>query len=206
METNFNEKESLRVINEMIAQAQNNFQKGVADPSIFSGYVVAFTAIANFLLLNLLENPILSFHVWWLMIPMVFVSRYIGRKNAIKAQVRTQLERLISTVWTAHLFACITILLVIWSGNRIFNTSYLSVLITPTILIFTGMAQFISAKAIRFKAYYYGSFAYWLGALGCMAVCSVNMWHYQFLILAACSILGLAVPGHILNKKAKEHV
>lgn len=206
METNFDEKDSLRVINEMIAQAQNNFQKGFADPSIFSGYVVALTAIANFVLLNVLEKPVFSFHVWWLMIPMVFVSRYIGRKNAIKAQVRTQLERLINTVWTAHLFAVITILLVIWSGNRIFETSYFSVLITPTILSFTGMAQFVSAKAIRFKAYYYGSFAYWLGALGCMGVCSVDMWRYQFLILAICSIVGLAVPGHILNRKAKEHV
>ncbi len=34
MKADFNEKDSLRIINEMITQAQNNFRKGAADPSI----------------------------------------------------------------------------------------------------------------------------------------------------------------------------
>lgn len=203
METNFNEKDSLRVINEMIAQAQNNFRKGFADPSIFSGYVVAFTALLNFVLLYVLARPAMAFQVWWLMVPMVFISKFIGRRNATKALVRTQVERLISTIWTAHLIACVIVLLLILSANKMLGVQYFSLLITPTILTFTGMAQFISAKAIRLKAYYYGSFVYWAGALACMGVCALNMWKYQFVILALCSILGLALPGHILNKKAK---
>jgi hypothetical protein len=206
METNFNEKESLRIINEMITQAQNNFRIGAADPSIFCGYFVASVAMLNFVLLYILENPLVSFHVWWLMIPMVSVSRWIGRINAKKAGVRTHIDKIVTAIWSAFPISSAFFLLVIFWGNYYFQTYHFNLLITPVILIFNGMAQFVTARALRMKSYLYASFLFWAGSLACIWVFAIDAGQFQFVILAICTVFGLAVPGHILNKKAKEHV
>jgi hypothetical protein len=206
METNFNERDSLRVINEMITQAQNNFRIGAADPSIFCGYFVAATAILNFILLYTLENPMSSFHVWWLMVPMIFISRLIGRSNAKKAGVRTHIDKIVSAIWTAFPISAAFFLLVVFLANHYFQTYHFSLIITPIILILNGMAQFGTAKALRMKSYLYASFLFWAGSLACMGVFTLGLQQFQFIILALCAVFGLAVPGHILNKKAKEHV
>lgn len=202
METNFNEKESLRIINEMISQAQNNFRVGAANPGIFCGYVVAFTAVLQFILLHVLVNPYLSNHVWWLMIPMSIISRYIGSKNSRESFVVTPVERIIGAVWSAFLISVILFLIIIFSYAFLLKTSMIFALITTILLLMTGMAQFITAKAVRLKAYLYGSLVYWAGSLACIGTYVLNCGEYQFLILAFCSIFGLAIPGHILNRKA----
>lgn len=206
MEPNFDEKDSLRIINEMITQAQNNFRRGAADPSIFSGYFVAATAVLNFILLYTLNNPLASFHVWWLMVPMVLISRYIGRRNTQKSGVKTHIDKIVGAIWTAFLISTPFFLLVVFLANYFFQTYHFSVMITPGILILNGMAQFGTARALRMKSYLYASFLFWIGSLACMGVFAMGAEQFQFIILAVCTIFGLAVPGHILNRKAKEHV
>ncbi|MBN9301531.1 MAG: hypothetical protein J0I03_07050, partial [Dysgonomonas mossii] len=80
MENNFTEQDSLKLINEMISQARNNFQEGGIRTSIFSGYVVAATALANFILIHTLDDPNQSFWIWLTMIPMIIISRIIKRR------------------------------------------------------------------------------------------------------------------------------
>ena len=80
--------------------------------------------------------------------------------------------------------------------------------ITPIIMLMTGMAEFAMAKACRYKPFIWGAAGFWIGAVLCVlfTYILVRNGSIQFLILAACMILGFVVPGHKLNKLAKNNV
>ncbi|MCL2098793.1 MAG: hypothetical protein FWH23_08580 [Bacteroidales bacterium] len=209
MEPKFTEKESLSLINEMIAQARNNFQKGAGTSFIFYGYMVAFTALLNVVLLQVLPNPYLSFHVWWLMAPAGFVNRCIEKKLRSQAMLKTHIDSIIKTTWRGFAFAVVLLLIVIFGYGIAQKNHLLFVLITPMIMIMTGIAEYVTAKACRFKPVETGAYILWAGALACLAsyvFCSCCSGIIQFFILALCMILAFVVPGYKMNKMAKEHV
>lgn len=203
MENTLNEKESLRIINEMIAQAKNNFQKGAGDSGIFCGCFVTLIALLNFGLIYWLDNPNTSFHIWWLMIPMMFISKYLKKRNEKESFVKTHIDKIVGAVWTAFPISIAVLLLLIFGLCFVFKTSYFSAMITPGILILMGMAQYVTGRAIRLKLYIYGSVVFWIGALVCVGVYACGNIPAQFLVLAVCCLFGLVVPSYQLNKLAK---
>lgn len=206
MEKNFSEQDSLKLINEMISQARNNFQKGSTYSSIFCGYVVAATAFANFILIHLLENPNQSFWVWLAMIPMVIVSGSIARKHYKHSLVKTHIDKIVSTIWNAFAISVSIFLVLIYCTAYAVNFSHLGILITPVILTMMGTAQYSTSVVCRFRPYLYGALIFWGGALACVGCYLLKEFSFQFIILGVCAILGLSVPGHIANKKARENV
>jgi len=211
METKFTEQESLAVINEMIKQARNNFQKGSGNSMIFYGTLVSIMSIINvilaFILLKLSINPNYSFWIWCLMIPAFFVGYLIEKKVEREAMVKTHLDSITVTTWKGYLYSICVFLTVIFSiglGKKMYDVFYL---INPFIFILVGLAEFVNAKTYRFKPYLYGALIMWLGALACVAV----MWtsepvFFQFFIMAFCMFFGFVIPGYKLNKLAKENV
>ncbi len=206
MEKNFSEQDSLKLINEMISQARNNFQKGSTYSSIFCGYVVAATAFANFILIYILENPNQSFWVWLTMIPMMIISGAIARKHYKHSLVKTHMDKIVSTIWNAFAISVGIFLISIYSMMYVINFNYLGILITPIILTMMGTAQYATSVVCRFKPYLYGALIFWGGALACVVSYLLNEFSVQFIILGVCAILGLSLPGHIANKKAEENV
>lgn len=206
MEKNFTEQDSLRLINEMISQARNNFQKGSTSSSIFCGYVVAATALANYILLNTMENPNQSFWIWFMMIPMTIIATIISKRYRQNATVKTHIDKIVSYTWTAFAISVGILLLSIYGTAVAMKVSFLGILITPVILIMMGAAQFITSIACRFKPYLYGAFIFWVGALGCTISYLLGKSDIQFIILGMCAILGLCIPGHIANRKSEQHV
>ena len=103
METKLTEQESLKIINEMIIQARNNFQKGSGNSMIFYGLLVFITAIINLILIFFLYkmniNPNISFWIWCIMIPGIFIGRLIDKKVERKAMVKTHLDSISSSTW-----------------------------------------------------------------------------------------------------------
>jgi len=211
METKFTEQESLAVINEMIKQARNNFNKGSGTGMVFYGTLVSCMAIINVILALLFIksgiDPNHSFWIWCLMIPSFYVGYLIEKKIERKAMVKTHLDSIISTTWQGYIYAVYLFLAVIFCigfGKKMFDLFYL---INPGILILIGLAEFVSAKTYRFKPYLYGAFIMWLGAV----ICTALMWGpypviFQLLIMALCMFLGFVIPGHKLNKLAEENV
>ncbi|GAB6009620.1 hypothetical protein FACS1894179_06300 [Bacteroidia bacterium] len=206
MEKNFTEQDSLRLINEMINQARNNFQKGSTNSGIFCGYVVAATAFANFILIRTMEDPNRSFWIWLTMIPMMIISGIISRKHQRESTVRTHIDKIASSIWNAFAISIGILLISTYGTAYAINSSYLGILITPIILTMMGAAQYITSVACRFKPYLYGSFISWSGALACVVCYLLHAGAYQFIVLGICAILGLSIPGHIANKKAGENV
>lgn len=206
MENNFNEQDSLKLINEMISQARNNFQRGSATSSIFSGYVVAATAFANFILIFIMENPAQSFWIWLLMIPMTIISAIISRRHNKHVGVKTHIDKIVSNIWIAFAISVGVLLFSIYGTAIAVKSSYLGILITPVILTMMGAAQFVTSVACRFKPYLYGALVFWAGTFACVISYYFNAGSAQFIILGICSILGLCIPGHIANKNAGRHV
>ena len=209
METKFNEKESLALISEMIEQARNNFQKGNGNSMIFWGWFVAFTAVMNVALALVLENPYISFHIWWIMILGQFIDSFIIRKKDDKsALVKTHIDRIIAAIWRGFMYSIIVFLLVIFGFACGLKNPEIFILITPGIMIMIGLSEFITAKTCRFKPYFYGAIIMWIGSVSCFCISLItsNIVIYQFLILAICMIAGFVVPGYRLNKLSKENV
>ena len=206
MENNFTEQDSMKLINEMISQARNNFQEGGIRTSIFSGYVVAATAFANFILIHTLDDPNQSFWIWLTMIPMIIISRIIKRRYSRSATVKTHIDKIVRHIWNAFAISVAIFLITIYGTAYALHSGFLGILITPIILTMMGAAQFITSIACRFRPYLYGACIFWGGALICTLSYIFASSDIQFIILGICAILGLCVPGHIANRKAVKNV
>jgi len=207
MEKNFNEQDSLKLINEMISQAKNNIQTASASSFIFWGYTVSITALLNFILMHTLENPNMSFHIWWLMIPATIISLVMERNRERKALVKTHLDSIVSYIWLGFLISNISLLITAFGLVLIIKTWSIALVITPIILTLMGLAQFATAAVCKYKPFYYSAVIFWVGTILCMlSLLILERGDIQFIILALCLILGFSVPGHILNHKAKQNV
>ena len=213
METKFTEQESLAVISQMIEQARNNFQKGSGNTMVYYGVLVSAVAILNVILILFFEKTDIkvyySFWIWLLMVPGSFIEYLIRRKVIRESMVKTHIDSIIRSTWNGYGFSVYIFLFVIFTiafGKRFYEVLFL---ITPVMLILTGIAEFITAKACRFKPYSYGAIIMWLGAIICAIAVVLWIWDptiIQFFILAICMIFGFLIPGLKLNKLAKENV
>ena len=209
METKFTEQESLAIINEMIDRARNNVQKTNSNRLIYNGCAVALVAILNFMLLKLLPEARQeqSYLVWWLMVPSAFISKYIVNRTDRSAIVKTQIDGIISALWNGFGISNIVLLVILFAFATALDTWHYFAVITPIIMIMTALVEFGMAKACRFKPFFWGAIGFWIGALlACLFTFLLQDNAIQFPVLALCMILGFVVPGHQLNKLAKENV
>lgn len=207
MENNFNEQDSLKLINEMITQARNNFRKGAGNSFILWGYVIAILAMSNFILLHILEPQYYANYVWILTIPVVIGSYLYESLKAKKAIVITHLDRVLRTIWLGFFISNILFISSIFFIAINWETYIPYLFITPIIMIMVGLALFVTAKVCRFKPYLYGAYIFWFGAALCVVQYSwVKSIDLEFIILSVSMILGFVIPGHILNRKAESNV
>ena len=207
MEKKFNEQDSLKLINEMITQAKNNFQKGAGNSIIFWGYSIASIAILNIVLLYIMPQPRYSFWIWTLTIPLSVISRIVERKREKEVSVRSHFDRIISRTWHGFLISVVVTLSTIFLSVYCTKTWTLCILITPILLILTGLAQYITGIASRFTPFVIGGYTFWCGAVLSILILLVSSSSTaQFVILAISMIFGFIAPGHMLNKKAEQNV
>ena len=208
METKLTEQESLNIINEMIIQARNNVQKGSANSIIYNGYAVAFVAILNFILIHILPVPLKNwaFSAWWLMIPSYFIDKSIKNRVDRSKIVKTHIDSIVSTIWQGFGISICVLLAILFSLSLAYHTWHYFAVITPIIMIMTALAEFGMAKAYRFKPFFWGAIGFWIGAMICcfFTYFVLKDGALQFLILAACMILGFVVPGYKVNKLGEE--
>jgi len=199
MEKNFNHEESLALINEMINRARNNVQKEKGH-SIFWGYLIACTAIANSILLHVLDNPNYSFWVWLIMIPGYAVSYFMYRRTDRKAFVKTHIDKIGDIIWKGYGIGVAVFIFSIFFFAFQNNDFKVLSLINTIILVMVGICEFATACIYRYKSLYLSAILFWAGAIVCVCL-PVDV---QFIVLALCMVLGFVVPGHILNYKAKK--
>ena len=208
MESNFNNgrgeacprpEESLTLINEMIIRARNNvIIKGYS--LIYWGYVTAVLAIANFILWHILDNGDKSFYVWLIMVPAVVVGYFIELRNQRKKLVKTHIDRIVSMIWAGFFISMVVFTVIFHVIAHRTESLNIFALNIPVMLTMFGMGHFVTACAFRFKIWYTFAVVCWAGAITC-AFLKADM---HLIIFAVCMIVGLAVPGHVLNHQAKK--
>ena len=210
METKLTEQESLNIINEMIIQARDNVQKGSANNMIYNGYAVALVAILNFILIHTLPNSYVNWSscIWILMIPSAIIDRYIKSKKRHAATFKTHIDGIIGTLWNGFSISVVILLSILFSLSLVYDSWRFFAATTPIIMILVAIVEFGMAKAYRFKPFFWGAIGFWVGAILCCLVdyLFLKRGDIQFLILAACMILGFVIPGYKLNNLAKENV
>ncbi len=207
MENNFNEQDSLKLINEMITQARNNFRKGAGNSFILWGYTIAILGMLNFILLHIVEPAYCTNYVWLMTIPVFIGNYWYESKRAKQAAVTTHLDKVVTTIWLGFFISNLVFIGSIFFIAINWKTYIPYLFITPIIMIMVGLALFITAKVYRFKPYFYGACIFWLGAVLCIVQYSwVESIDLEFIILSVSMILGFVIPGHILNRKAESNV
>ncbi|MDR1593926.1 MAG: hypothetical protein LBS43_05505 [Prevotellaceae bacterium] len=212
MDKKFTEQESLAVISEMIDRARNNVQKGSGTFMIYWGSMVAITALLNivlvFVLIGLSAPPNLSFNIWWIMLPAWIGSFALQRKRRKSAIVKSHIDNIISSVWYAFGISMAIFIVMVFGFAYSLHEYSIFYMINPIIILITGIGEFITARACRFRPFLYGAFAMWTGSLFSMLATILfagNGALIQFGILAVCMVIGFVVPGYKLNKLAKKH-
>jgi hypothetical protein len=214
METKFTEQESMEIITEMINRARNNLNRSV-NVMIFWGYLVAATAIANFILLQVPGIGYDAYCVWLLMIPGAAVSYFINRRIDRMAAVRTHVDKIISLTWAGFGISVFVFwgIITIFAGlTRNWEALFL---ISPAILTMLGLGEYVTACACRVKPMKWSAILFWLGAILCVLpfrwqnadghFAGTLYQGHQQLIMAVCMILGFVVPGHLIQRKRKQN-
>lgn len=178
-----NEKESLQIIHEMIAAAQNNIK---ADAFIFLlwGWLVFIASTTQFILIKInFENSAI---VWWLM-PLggIITPIYIAIKNK-KNKTRTYVSEFIKYTWIAF---TVVLLIIIFFNSM----SYVQVL--SIIMALYGLGLFLSGGALQFKPLMIGGIFCWLCSIAGFYVQNI----YVLLILSAAVMGGYIIPGYLLK-------
>jgi len=196
MESNLSHEQSLTLINEMINRARNNVRVKGAKSLIFWGYLTAALAIANSVLMHVLNDSSRSQFVWFAMIPALAVGYFIDRRNRREMLVKTHIDKIGDMIWLGFLISYAVFIVVI-------HTVYIShifMINVPVMMILVGMGQFVTACAYRSKMWYLFAAFSWAAAIAC----AFSTMDVQLIIFAACMMVGFVIPGHILNRQSKE--
>lgn len=207
METKLNQQQSLQFITEMISEARNSFSADSSKSMTRMGWIVAGLAICNFALLYLLPEPSYSYFLWLLMIPVSLINSYVGERKSKSLEVVTHLQKVIQSTWNAFGVSIALFLSIVFISVYLTQTWHFVIVITPVILVFTGLAQYITGVVCKFKPYLVGALVFWVGALvSSLLSFAGDLASFQFVVLALCMILGFIVPSHKLRKIATQNV
>jgi hypothetical protein len=202
MNTEFNEQDSLRIINEMIARVKSNFQRGGIKIMLFWGYLTAMVSLGNFILLQVLKNPNQSYWIWTIMIIGYIASYFIQRKIGRTAIVKNHFDTIIKYLWCGFGISMIILQVVFWTMRASDNVQFIYLI--PVIMIMCAIAQFGTAIICHQRSYYIGAATFWIGAIACaIFTVIVKSIDYQFLVLAISMIIAFIIPNHLLNKKLR---
>jgi hypothetical protein len=142
------------------------------------------------------------------MAPAWIVSFRLKSKRDKSAVVKSHIDNIIHSVWTAFGISNVIFLLILFGlaySLRMYDLFYL---VNPVIMLIVGIGGYITAKVCRFRPFMHGAIAMWTGslvsALAVILTGNGNGVLVQFIILSVCMIIGFVIPGHKLNKLAKE--
>ena len=189
MDSEFNVKESLRVIDQMIDRAK--FRPSGEDSLITMlwGYLVFFAAILHWALQELFSSPYAP-AAWLLMFPGIVATVVLSIKARKKKRVKSYVDDLVGQVWTT--FSVAFILLFFFMGAA--DAHFL-----PVVLLLYGISLWMQGRLIRFPAYQAGAVCCWVAGAVAFLLDTTD----QLLVLAVAVVLGYIIPGHMLAAKTR---
>lgn len=199
----FSEEETLSLINEMISVAKNNLQRGSGNVFLLWGCLVSITALLSFILNQIFSSQMPSNYIWLLMPIGLIVNYFIERKQRKEAKVKTYIDTFLSATWGAFFISAAILVAIFFVLNiRYPSLEHWGIIFTPITLLLAGICFFSSGVALKFRPLWLGGIFVWVMSIPCFFI----NYPYSHLILSVALFVGAAVPGYLLNKKARKNV
>jgi len=191
MEKQFNEQESLKLIQEMIENAKSKLEASSFFYLLWGWLVLAGTLIHFGLLYTHYAYPYLA----W---PAVMLAGLIGtaigvRKSKNKAKTRTYLASSMGFLWAGFSIMLLFVLFSAMMGKISWSMSNI------LIIALYGLSTFASGGMINFRPLIYGGIFSWLIAIGSLFVAP----QFTFISIALSIVVSYLIPGYLLRNKEK---
>ena len=190
MDQQFNEQNSLQLIESMINKAKNNFSES-GTVYLLWGIVVFVCSMVQFVAIHFYNNQN-AYYIWFLTWLVVIYQVIFLSRKAKKEKVKTYTADILKYVWicfAASMFLFIFILQ--------YQKAYYS--INPAILVLYGLPTFLSGVILKFRPLIIGGIACWLLSFGSVFV----PYDYQLLFICAAVLFAWIIPGYLLRIKFK---
>ena len=188
-ETQFNEQESLALINRMIKSAQ----QGVSDNGFYFllwGWLVFTAALSCWTLIHIFPTE-LNWLPWAILMPAGgIVSAIYGWKVERKKKVKTYADGVMDYLAGGFLIALFCLLFA-------FTQKFGWTVTYPFIMLLYGFWLFVSGGVLKFRPLIIGGVINFCCAIGSLWV---NSYHI-ILLLAFAVLAGYIIPGHLLKQK-----
>jgi hypothetical protein len=178
-------EQRLQYIVDMISRAKQNVARGGSFQILLWGYVIAVANFGHYALEKAGFNA--PYAVWLIVLPALVVSIWHNYRMKKESLVTGYLDKVYGLVWLAALIAMVTTLAFMWKLN--FNHN-------PIILLYAGIATFVTGILLRFRPVIAGAAMLWVGAVAGFMLPVAE----QYLVGGIAIVLGYIVPGTLLKK------
>jgi len=193
MDQQFNEQNSLQLIESMINKAKNNFSESGTLYLVW-GIVVFFCGMTQFIAIHFYDYQN-AYYVWFLTWLVIIYQVIFLSKRARKEKSKTYTADILKYVWIC--FGIMMFLFIfILQYQKVYNS------INPSIIIIYGMPTFLSGVILKFKPLIVGGICCWPLAIGSVFVPA----EFQLLFICAAVLFAWIIPGFLLRKKFKNQL
>ncbi|MBN1340957.1 MAG: hypothetical protein JXA03_16635 [Bacteroidales bacterium] len=190
METTITERESLKIISEMIETSKNNIRDNGFFYLLWGWLVFAASLIHFFLLFTGYKHPYIAWPV--LMFSGALISVIAGIRMGKKAKVISHIDKTIIFLWWGFFFTIMVILFIASTGHLAWEIS------TPLIIALYGMGTFVSGGALKFRPLIIGRIACWIIAI----IASFTEYSFVLLLTALSVVIAYLIPGYMLKARS----
>ena len=182
----FDEIESLKLINEMIGKAKGSYvSRGIA--SIVWGVLIVICSLTTWARVTYQFS--IGFDEWNLVFFAIFPQLFFSIKERRSKNYVSHDESIMTYVWGT--FAICIFILSFYNG---YHGNYST---TPLYMMLYGIPTFITGGVFKFKPMILGGLICWV--LSVVAVFST--FQVSMLFMAACGLFAWLIPGIILRKQ-----
>ncbi|MDR1408347.1 MAG: hypothetical protein LBJ23_09930 [Tannerella sp.] len=186
-----NEKESIELIARMIRNTQRGLARGAGTPMLLWGYATLAATAAVWLAARLTADD--RWNYLWFMIPLIGLPGMLFCRKRTPG-VHTYIDRVIRYVWfvlgtTGFMLSMLSIASSMWALPILF-----------IIILIMGMGSVLTGLVIEFKPMIIGGTA---GMLVSIPHYLVSGYDIKMLTFALAFAAMYIIPGHILNRKAR---
>lgn len=191
MDNEFNAKESLKVIDQMIAQAKYRSHPSEGLVTLSWGFLTMLAALLHWYL-AVVQNVPYAPAAWSLMLVGAVITAIMSRKMKREKPVKTYVDVQVGQIWLAFSVSFTVLFFALSPAHTLF---------LPAVILLYGAAQWVHGSLLKFAPYQAGAVVFWLAS----GVAFQLQQEQQLLILAAAVVLGFIVPGYLLRAKSQTY-
>lgn len=201
-EKKLSEKESVELISRMIQTTRENMQVGSGNQFLYWGYFTAALSVILFMLVYYTGDSRWSLG-WFGMFLFWFYMRWMERKN--ESAVITYADRAIMQVWLVIGSLFILTVLVMFALSFYYGGVDFSLML-PLSLLYAGIGVSITGVIIRSRLVTWSPLVAFCFAIYMLMAFTIHRavtidWYLYF---GLSFVVMMVVPGHYINRKAKE--